>query len=233
MRRGDTGAEVEDLQRRLSARGFDPGPLDGVFGPKTEQAVLAFQNRYGNLKPDGIFGPASLAALRRLEFMIRVAPYARRQEETMGAPAAFTVAQTAHEALGGDGRLTSLADTPNNNLGGVKAKRNEPSVRMWTWEEVNGRSQKTFAYFRIYTSWDEFFAERGQLLSSTKPALAGRPAYADALRFRDDPARYAVGIWDAGYATDSAYVAKLVRLLGDYHIEQLGAAVKAASGKES
>ncbi len=221
MKRGDAGAEVKDLQQRLSARGFDPGPVDGVFGPRTEQAVLAFQNCYGNLAPDGVFGPLSQAALRRLEFMIRVVPYARRQEETMGAPAVFTVVQTAHEALDSDGRLTALADAPNNNLGGVKAGRNEPSVRLWTWEEINGKSVRTMAYFRVYANWDEFFAERGRLLSSAAPALAGRPAYADALRFRDDPARYAVGIWDAGYATDSAYVAKLVRLMGDYHVQGL------------
>ena len=53
---------VLDLQRRLSALGFDPGPLDGVWGRRTIAALTAFQRTRG-LVPDAIVGPKTLAAL--------------------------------------------------------------------------------------------------------------------------------------------------------------------------
>jgi peptidoglycan L-alanyl-D-glutamate endopeptidase CwlK len=61
-RRGSTGSEVEALQARLAAAGFNPGAVDGVFGGATEAAVLAFQRSAG-LLADGIAGPRTLAAL--------------------------------------------------------------------------------------------------------------------------------------------------------------------------
>jgi GH24 family phage-related lysozyme (muramidase) len=38
---------VLKTQERLKAHGFDPGPLDGLWGPKTRQAVLDFQAKLG------------------------------------------------------------------------------------------------------------------------------------------------------------------------------------------
>ena len=50
------GEDVSELQSRLSSLGFDPGKVDGVFGPKTEKAVIEFQhNRH--LAEDGKAGP--------------------------------------------------------------------------------------------------------------------------------------------------------------------------------
>ena len=62
MLRGD---DVSDLQRRLSALGFDVGKVDGMFGPQTAHALGQFQRAAG-LSVDGIGGPATLAALARL-----------------------------------------------------------------------------------------------------------------------------------------------------------------------
>ena len=44
--------EVEEIQRRLAARGFDPGEADGVVGRKTRDAIRAFQKR-NQLPADG------------------------------------------------------------------------------------------------------------------------------------------------------------------------------------
>lgn len=55
MRNGDTGSAVKKLQQALSALGFDPGKADGLFGPLTKQAVVAFQQANG-LATDGIVG---------------------------------------------------------------------------------------------------------------------------------------------------------------------------------
>ena len=52
------------LQRRLAGAGYPPGPIDGRYGPRTEQAVARFQAALG-LEVDGIAGPLTLAALNR------------------------------------------------------------------------------------------------------------------------------------------------------------------------
>lgn len=60
---GTAAVQVRSLQRRLDDVGFTPGPIDGLFGPRTERAVELFQNAHG-LRVDGIAGPVTLAALR-------------------------------------------------------------------------------------------------------------------------------------------------------------------------
>lgn len=57
MRRGNTGADVEELQRLLGIG------VDGSFGAKTEKAVRDYQ-RTQNMVVDGIAGPATMKALR-------------------------------------------------------------------------------------------------------------------------------------------------------------------------
>lgn len=53
------------LQIALKNLGYDPGPIDGILGPKTKYAILRFQNRNG-LKIDGIAGPKTLGKIRVL-----------------------------------------------------------------------------------------------------------------------------------------------------------------------
>jgi N-acetylmuramoyl-L-alanine amidase len=57
-----TGDKVREIQERLKASGFDPGPIDGEFGPHTHAAALAFQLSVG-LVPDGEVGPQTGQAL--------------------------------------------------------------------------------------------------------------------------------------------------------------------------
>lgn len=63
LRYGDTGEAVAALQELLHARGFDPGPVDGIFGPLTEAAVKAAQRHFG-LEVDGLAGRLTIGALR-------------------------------------------------------------------------------------------------------------------------------------------------------------------------
>ncbi len=65
---GSEGAAVTALQRRLNqlrialALAFEPLAEDGIFGPRTKEAVRAFQSARG-LAADGIVGPKTWAAL--------------------------------------------------------------------------------------------------------------------------------------------------------------------------
>ena len=43
--KNNQGQLVKKLQQKLSELDFNVGPIDGVFGPKTESAVIKFQKR--------------------------------------------------------------------------------------------------------------------------------------------------------------------------------------------
>lgn len=66
LRNGSEGKDVEDLQRRLKAVGYNPGEIDGEYGPNTAYAVKALQ-KDADILVDGEFGPDSYAALLALE----------------------------------------------------------------------------------------------------------------------------------------------------------------------
>jgi peptidoglycan hydrolase-like protein with peptidoglycan-binding domain len=66
VKKGDSGIGVRLLQSILKHSGnptFDPGPVDGVFGPHTEMAVKSFQTFVG-LQHDGIVGPKTWTKLK-------------------------------------------------------------------------------------------------------------------------------------------------------------------------
>jgi len=62
LRIGAQGPYVSMLQLALMRSGFLNEEPDGIFGPKTQSAVLAFQ-RANNLSADGIVGPRTWSAL--------------------------------------------------------------------------------------------------------------------------------------------------------------------------
>lgn len=73
LRIGSRGNEVSKLQYTLDTKGFSPGPVDGIYGSKTQGAVINFQKAC-KITVDGIAGkqtqaylyttPASLATSR-------------------------------------------------------------------------------------------------------------------------------------------------------------------------
>lgn len=54
---------VSQLQSGLASQGFNPGSIDGLYGPQTQNAVTQLQQKNG-LKVDGIAGPQTLGQLR-------------------------------------------------------------------------------------------------------------------------------------------------------------------------
>ncbi|NJO71325.1 MAG: peptidoglycan-binding protein [Oscillatoriales cyanobacterium RM1_1_9] len=52
------------MQTRLEVQGYEPGPVDGIFGPRTEAAVVAYQEARG-MDPDGVVDERTWIALSR------------------------------------------------------------------------------------------------------------------------------------------------------------------------
>ncbi len=80
LRLGMSGTDVMQLQALLKKLGFDPGEIDGVFGPATERAVKAFQRRFA-LTPDGVVGARTQAAL--MPYLLGYDTYAVRRGDTI------------------------------------------------------------------------------------------------------------------------------------------------------
>ncbi|MFI8951489.1 peptidoglycan-binding protein [Streptomyces sp. NPDC053750] len=58
------GPEVAEAQCLLRRAGIPPGDIDGVFGPKTQRAVVRLQTR-DDLVVDGVIGPHTWKVLRQ------------------------------------------------------------------------------------------------------------------------------------------------------------------------
>ncbi len=56
---GSRGTEVRNIQQRLKDWGYYKGSVDGIYGTKTKNAVIAFQKKHG-ITADGICGPKTL-----------------------------------------------------------------------------------------------------------------------------------------------------------------------------
>jgi peptidoglycan hydrolase-like protein with peptidoglycan-binding domain len=62
---------VVAVQRLIRADGFDPGPIDGLVGPRTRRAILAYQHN-GGLPPTGEIDRALLVNLQLAGRTVRV-----------------------------------------------------------------------------------------------------------------------------------------------------------------
>ena len=100
IRRGARGEDVREIQEMLIAKGYlEEGGADGVFGAKTEQAVLAFQQENA-LDATGIVGEATDKALK--------ADTAEQETEAAGTEEAAT---TEEEAAGTEEAATTEEET--------------------------------------------------------------------------------------------------------------------------
>ena len=59
----DTLNNLKEIQTFLNCNGFNPGPIDGLSGSRTDGAIKSFQKTVG-LTADGEVGPATKQAMR-------------------------------------------------------------------------------------------------------------------------------------------------------------------------
>jgi flagellar protein FlgJ len=214
------GTELLDTEMAAKMSGLKGGLADaiarqlerqmGAAAAPSPAAAPPAVNRVSQTTP--LRAPASAA-----EFVARHGDAARRAEQASGIPAAFMVAQAAHET--GWGRRTiRMADGSDSfNLFGIKAGADwkGPVARVVTTEYVDGRPVKTVQDFRAYSSHEASFADYARLMR-TSPRYRDVVARADGaapVASADHAQRFAQGLQRAGYATDPAYADKLGRVI--------------------
>lgn len=79
------GPDVAQIQEKLTALGYAPGPVDGTYGPTTAAAVRAFQ-RDNKLEVDGVVGPETRKAIRSTRKPAKQEPV-RRKPSSIGEKA--------------------------------------------------------------------------------------------------------------------------------------------------
>src|SRR5262245_66443227 len=92
LKKGSNDPAAQDLQEALKALGYDPGPVDGIFGAKTESAVKKFQQAR-EIAADGVVGTGdnsqnrrqSLAAQRDRSEMVGFEPTVRITAQMPGS----------------------------------------------------------------------------------------------------------------------------------------------------
>lgn len=197
---GMPGGLAEALQRQLErSMGLAPGPI-----PVTT-------DRRANPAPVPVGLPADRAPRipekGAAAFVQQHQRAAQAAEASTGIPAAFMVAQAAHESGWGRREILHADGSPSHNLFGIKAGAgwNGPVAEITTTEYIGGVARKVTAKFRAYASYAESFADYARLMRNS-------PRYA-AVAQADTPREFAQSLQRAGYATDPAYADKLTAVI--------------------
>jgi flagellar protein FlgJ len=194
MRGGLSEAIAKQLQRQM---GLSPGPIPATAGANPVPAPLG--------TPENT--PARIPERGAAGFIDQHSRAAHAAEAATGIPAAFMVAQAAHESGWGRREIRHADGAPSHNLFGIKAGAgwSGPVAEVTTTEYVDGQPRKVTAKFRAYASYAESFADYARLMK-------GNPRY-QAVVDADTPQEFAKGLQRAGYATDPAYADKLTRVI--------------------
>ncbi|MFT3666472.1 flagellar assembly peptidoglycan hydrolase FlgJ [Piscinibacter sp.] len=202
------GTEMLDTQFATRMTGL-PGGLSEIIARQLERQMSGAQPAV----PAAAGAPAPGAESRKglgdqAGFVSRHGEAARAAEAATGIPAAFMIAQAAHESGWGRREIRNADGSASNNLFGIKAGPSwkGPVAEVTTTEYVNGEARKVTAKFRAYASAAESFADYARLMK-TSPRYTGVVANAGSAR------GFAQGLQDAGYATDPAYADKLARTI--------------------
>lgn len=160
----------------------------------------------------------------REEFVATLWPHARRAGDKLGVDPKIIVAQAALETGWGKKTPGDNAGRSSNNYFGIKASNGwrGAAVNAETLEFSGGSLRKERATFRAYASPEQSVNDYADFLSTN-------PRYSDALREGKDPASFAKGLQQAGYATDPEYAKKLLAVMQSDPISRLDDGLKFSS----
>jgi flagellar protein FlgJ len=203
------GTEMLDTEFAAKMSGMKGGLSDAIVRQLERQMGVATEaakaspalNTVSQTTP--LRKPASAG-----EFVARHTEAAQRAEQASGIPAAFMLAQAAHETGWGRKTIRMADGSESFNLFGIKAGAGwkGPVARVTTTEYVDGVPRKLVQSFRAYSSHAESFADYARLMQSS-------PRYREVVAQAGDAQRFAQGLQRAGYATDPHYADKLGRVI--------------------
>ena len=210
---GLADAIARQLERQLG--GGDGHAASRSFAPlrMTDHAVAA-QTAVVASEAKELVRPLELNS-RQAEFVRTHQDAARDAEAVSGIPAAFTIAQAAHESAWGQREIRNADGSASHNLFGIKAGAGWTGAvaEITTTEWVGGEPQKVTARFRSYASYADAFRDYARLLKES-PRYAGAVAAATAAPASAATAHgFASALQRAGYATDPGYADKLARVI--------------------
>jgi flagellar protein FlgJ len=214
------GTEMLDSQYASKMTGL-PGGLAAAIARQLERqmgvgasAALAAPAAAGAAAPKASVTDAALSQ-RQVDFVQSVQASAQSAAAQTGIPAAFMVAQAAHESGWGKRDIKNADGSASHNLFGVKAGAGwtGATTEITTTEWIAGEPQKVSAKFRSYASVDDAFRDYARLMKES-PRYAGVVAQAAQAPMSAASAQgFAQGLQRAGYATDPAYADKLTRVI--------------------
>ena len=215
------GNEMLDTQFASKMTGL-PGGLGDMIARQLERQITGSPAApAGPSVPGPTVAPSVPAAdagadlpvsQRQADFLRQHQGTASQAEAQSGIPAAFMVAQAAHESGWGRREIRNADGSPSHNLFGIKAGPGwtGPVAEVTTTEYVAGEPQKVTARFRAYASYAESFQDYARMIKES-PRYAG--VMAQATSASASPQAFAIGLQRAGYATDPAYADKLTRVI--------------------
>ena len=183
-----------------------------ITGVKTAPAVSSTPPATTPSAPSVDLGADLPVSQRQADFLRQHQSTASQAEVQSGIPAAFMVAQAAHESGWGRREIRNADGSSSHNLFGIKAGPgwNGPVAEVTTTEYVAGEPQKVTARFRAYASYAESFQDYARMIKES-PRYAG--VMAQVTSPSASPQAFAIGLQRAGYATDPAYADKLTRVI--------------------
>jgi peptidoglycan hydrolase FlgJ len=203
------GTEMLDTQFATKMTGL-PGGLSEVIARQLERQMSGAQPAIpASPVPAGAtLTPPAKTSASQAEFVQKHSDAARAAAAETGIPAAFMVAQAAHESGWGRREIRNADGSSSNNLFGIKAGASWKGAvaEVTTTEYVDGQPRKVTAKFRAYASAAESFADYARLMKTS-------PRYTGVLANSTSAQGFAQGLQNAGYATDPAYADKLARTI--------------------
>ena len=204
--------EMLDTQYANKISGL-PGGLGDVIARQLERQITglapnaAVPAASAANAPVGSVGAATVKPSQE-EFLRMHDASARAASEQSGIPAAFMVAQAAHESGWGKREIRNADGSSSHNQFGIKAGAGwkGPVAQVMTTEVVDGEPRKVLAKFRAYASYDESFRDYARMMKES-------PRYAPVVASAASAQGFAQGLQRAGYATDPAYADKLTRVI--------------------
>jgi flagellum-specific peptidoglycan hydrolase FlgJ len=143
------------------------------------------------------------------QFIKTIAPYAQQMQRQYGILPSITMAQAILESNWGQSTLSKKF----NNYYGIKGDSDTNSKYFKTQEFVNGRWVTISARFRVYSSWQESMRDHSLLLAN---GTDWNPQQYQSVIMASTYKQAAQALYDAQYATDPGYPAKLISLIQKY-----------------